>query len=319
MGLFFGGRMWFGMSSVDMRVCIAGVSFKNPVTTASGTFSAKDSSKFYDIARLGAVVTKGVAAVAWLGNPAPRIAETYGGMLNAVGLQNPGVDSFISDELAFLLDYDVPVIANVAGKNIQDYCKVVEKLNDTNVAMLEINISCPNVKEGGISFGTNPKTAAELTRAVRKISKKPLILKLSPNVSDVTEIARAVEAEGADCVSLINTLTGMKIDVFTKKPVLANVMGGLSGPAIKPIAVRMVYQVKRAVKIPIIGLGGIQTGLDAAEFLMAGADAVSVGTAALVDPTAPVRIIDELGEFMKKQGYNNIKELNDNGLQERIY
>ena len=290
------------LRNVDMRVCIAGVTFKNPVTTASGTFSAKDSSKFYDISRLGAVITKGVAASPWPGNPAPRIAETYGGMLNAVGLQNPGVDSFINDELVFLKDFDVPVIANVVGKNINEYCDVVEKLNDTDVAMMEINISCPNVKEGGISFGIYPKTAAELTKAVRKISKKPLILKLSPNVSDITEIAKAVEAEGADCLSLINTITGMKIDVYTKKPILANITGGLSGPAIKPIAVRMVYQTRKTVKIPIIGLGGIQTGLDAAEFLMAGADAISVGTAALYDPTAPVRILDELEQFMEKQG-----------------
>jgi len=299
------------MNNTDMRVCIAGVSLKNPVTTASGTFSAKDSSKFYDISRLGAVITKGVASVPWQGNPTPRVAETYGGMLNAVGLQNPGVDSYIKDELAFLRDFDVPVIANAVGKNIDEYCEVVEKLNDSDVAMIEVNISCPNVKEGGISFGTKAKTAAELTRQVKKISKKPLILKLSPNVSDITEIAVAVESEGADCISLINTLTGMKIDVYTKKPVLANITGGLSGPAIKPIALRMVYQVRKAVKVPIIGLGGIQTGEDAAEFLIAGADAISVGTAALVDPTAPVRIIDELGEFMEKQGYKNINELKE--------
>ena len=299
------------LNPIDMRVCIAGLWLKNPVTTASGTFSAKESSKFYDISRLGAVITKGVAAKAWPGNPAPRIAETYGGMLNAVGLQNPGVDDFIKDELAFLKDFDVPVIANVAGKNIDDYCKVVEKLNNSDAAMMEINISCPNVKEGGISFGICPKTAAELTKAVRKISKKPLILKLSPNVSDITEIAKAVEAEGADCLSLINTITGMKIDVFTKKPILANVTGGLSGPAIKPIAVRMVYQTRKAVKIPIIGLGGIQSGEDAAEFLMAGADAISVGTAALYDPTAPVRILDELERFMENRGFKNIDELKE--------
>ena len=299
------------MNNTDMRVCIAGVSLKNPVTTASGTFSAKDSSKFYDISRLGAVITKGVASVPWQGNPTPRVAETYGGMLNAVGLQNPGVDSYIKDELAFLRDFDVPVIANAVGKNIDEYCEVVEKLNDSDVAMIEVNISCPNVKEGGISFGTKAKTAAELTRQVKKISKKPLILKLSPNVSDITEIAVAVESEGADCISLINTLTGMKIDVYTKKPVLANITGGLSGPAIKPIALRMVYQVRKAVKVPIIGLGGIQTGEDAAEFLIAGADAISVGTAALVDPTAPVRIIDELKEFMENQGYKNISELKE--------
>ena len=292
-----------------MKVNIAGITFKNPVTTASGTFSPKDSGKFYDISKLGAVITKGVASIPWAGNETPRIAETYGGMINAVGLQNPGVDKFIEDDLSYLSNFDVPVIANVVGKSIPEYCDVVEKLNETNVAMMEVNISCPNVKEGGISFGTNTNMASELTKQVRKISKKPLILKLTPNVTDITEIAKAVEAEGADCISLINTLLSMRIDVYKKKPILANTMGGLSGPAIKPVAVRMVYQTRKAVKVPIIGLGGIMTGEDAVEFLMAGADAISVGTAALVNPMAPINIISELEEYMKMQGFKSIAEL----------
>ena len=294
-----------------MKVTLAGLTLKNPVTTASGTFSAKDNSKFYDISALGAVITKGVASIPWAGNNTPRIAESYGGMINAVGLQNPGVDKYIEEELPYLSNFDVPVIANVVGKSIPEYCEVVEKLNDTNIAMMEINISCPNVKEGGISFGVDPKMASELTRQVRKVSKKPLILKLTPNVSDITEIAKAVEAEGADCISLINTLLSMKIDIYKKKPILANMMGGLSGPAIKPVAVRMVYQVRKAVGIPIMGLGGIMTGEDAVEFLMAGADAVSVGTASLVNPLAPINIISEIEEYMKAQGFKNISELKE--------
>jgi len=309
MDLYFGERMWSGMNSIDMKVTLAGLTLKNPVTTASGTFSAKDNSKFYDISQLGAVITKGVASVPWAGNNTPRIAESYGGMINAVGLQNPGVDKFIEDELPYLSNFDVPVIANVVGKSISEYCEVVEKLNETNVAMMEINISCPNVKEGGISFGVDPKMASELTKQVRKVSKKPLILKLTPNVSDITEIAKAVEAEGADCISLINTLLSMKIDIYKKKPILANIMGGLSGPAIKPVAVRMVYQVRKAVSIPIIGLGGIMTGEDAVEFLMAGADAVSVGTASLVNPMAPINIISEIEDYIKTQGFKSIAEL----------
>jgi len=297
--------------NIDLQVNIAGITFKNPVTTASGTFSAKDSSRFYDPSRLGAVITKGVASVPWDGNPTPRIAESYGGMLNSVGLQNPGVDQYIAEELRYLNAFDVPVIANVAGKSIEEYCEVVEKLNETNVAMMEINISCPNVKEGGISFGTDANMAAALTRQVKKESKKHLILKLTPNVSDITEIARAVESEGADCISLINTLLGMRIDSHKRMPILANKMGGLSGPAIKPVALRMVYQVRRAVGVPIIGLGGIMTGEDAVEFLLAGADAVSVGTAALINPVAPIDIIDGLQRYMETQGFKNIQELKE--------
>ena len=299
------------MNRIDMSVDIAGVRLMNPVTTASGTFSVRDSGRFYDISLLGAVTTKGIAAEPWEGNPTPRIAESYGGMLNSIGLQNPGVDRYIEEELPLLRSFNIPIIANVAGKSADDYIRVVEKLNVTDVSMLEINVSCPNIKEGGISFGTDAKMAGALTREIRKITKKPLIVKLTPNVTDITAVAKAVESEGADCVSLINTLLAMRIDVRRKRPVLANVMGGLSGPAIKPVAVRMVYQVRRAVKIPIIGMGGILTGEDAAEFLMAGADAVSVGTAALVYPTAPVDVLEGLKAFMEEQGYKNIRELKD--------
>ncbi len=297
----------------DLSVMLAGVRLDNPITTASGTFSARESGEFYDINELGAMITKGVAPELWEGNPTPRIAETHGGMLNSVGLQNPGVDAFIQEELPYLKTFRTKIIVNVVGKSIGEYRTVVEKLSDTDVDMLEINISCPNIKEGGISFGADPKMAAEITREIRKSTGKPIIMKLTPNVTDIAEIAKAAEWEGADGISLINTLLGMRIDVHTKKPVLWNRMGGLSGPAIKPVAVRMVYQVRRAVKLPIIGLGGIMTGEDAAEFLMAGADAVSVGTAALVDPAAPVRIKRELIEFMEKYGYQNLQQIKEDG------
>ncbi|MDD2189982.1 MAG: dihydroorotate dehydrogenase [Eubacteriales bacterium] len=298
-------------AELDLSVSIAGVTLKNPVTTASGTFSARESGAFYDISELGAVITKGVSDVPWDGNPTPRIAETYGGMLNSVGLQNPGVEDFIKHELPLLKSYNTKVIVNVVGKTINDYCKTVEKLDDEAIDIMEINISCPNIKEGGISFGADPKMAAEITREIKRLVKKPIIMKLTPNVTDITEIAKAAEYEGADGVSLINTLLGMKIDVHRKKPVLWNKTGGLSGPSIKPVAIRMVYQVRRAVNIPIIGLGGIMTGEDAAEFLMAGADAVSVGTAALVDPTAPVRIKNELIAFMQQNEYKNLQQIRD--------
>ena len=296
---------------IDLSVNICGINMKNFVTTASGTFSARESGQFYDISRLGAVITKGVASEPWQGNPTPRIAECYGGMLNSVGLQNPGVDYYIENELSYLERFDTNIITNVAGRSIEEYCTVVEKLNDTNISAFEINISCPNVKKGGIGFGTDPHLAAEVTAAVKKIAKKPIIIKLTPNVTDITEIARAVEAAGADAISLINTLLGMRIDIKRKRPILANVTGGMSGPAIKPVAVRMVYQVRQAVKLPIIGLGGIMTGEDAIEFLMAGADAVSVGTTALVRPTAPVDIIDEVSTFMEQNGYENIRQIKD--------
>ena len=298
------------MSKIDLSVNIGGgLILDNPITTASGTFSPRESSEFYDLNELGAMITKGIANVPWEGNPTPRIAETYGGMINSVGLQNPGVDYFIEHELPFAKQFNTKVIANVAGRSIEDYCEVVEKLSETDVDALEVNISCPNVKKGGIGFGVQCDLAGSVVKEVRRISKKPLIIKLSPNVTDITEIAKAVEAEGADAISLINTLLGMKIDVHRMRPVIANKMGGFSGPAIKPVAVRMVYQVRRAVNVPIIGLGGIMTGEDAAEFILAGADAISVGTAALVNPTAPVVIKRELVEYMERYGFKNLAEL----------
>ena len=301
----------------DLTVDLAGVWLKNPITTASGTFSPRDSAKFYDLNQLGAMITKGIAPEPWEGNPSPRIAETYGGMLNAVGLQNPGVTAYIQEELPFLEQFSPPVIANVVGRTLEDYCRVAEALNDTSVAMLEVNISCPNVKAGGIGFGTDPVMAAQVTREVRRFSKKPVLIKLSPNVTDITEIARAVEDAGADGISLINTLLGMSIDARKGKILLANGTGGLSGPAIKPVALRMVCQVCQAVKIPVLGLGGITTGEDAAEFLMAGASAVSVGTAALVNPLAPVEILEELKAFMLELGYDTIGQMRQAFLERR--
>ncbi len=296
---------------IDLSVNIAGITLKNPITTASGTFSPHESSEFYDLSELGAMITKGIASNPWEGNPVPRIAETYGGMINAVGLQNPGVDYYIENELPFARQFDTKVIANVAGHSLQEYCDVVERLNETDVDMLEVNISCPNVKEGGIGFGTSCDMVAKVTREVKRLTNKPIIIKLTPNVTDITAIAKAVEAEGADAVSLINTLLGMKIDVHRKRPVIANKMGGFSGPAIKPVAVRMVYQVRRAVNIPIIGLGGIMTGEDVVEFLMAGADAVSIGTAAFANPTAPVDIKHELIAYMERYGFKNLAEVRE--------
>jgi dihydroorotate dehydrogenase (NAD+) catalytic subunit len=303
------------MSKLDLSVNIAGVELKNPITTASGTFSAEDSGAFYDLSELGAMITKGVANIPWAGNKTPRIAETYGGMLNAVGLENKGVDYFIEKELPYLQGFDSKIIVNVAGRSIEDYCEVVEKLSETDVDLLEINISCPNVKEGGIGFGTDAKLAANVTREVKRVSKKPIIMKLTPNVGDITEIARAVEAEGADALSLINTLLGMKIDVHRRRPILANKVGGFSGPAIKPVALRMVYQTRRAVKLPIIGLGGIMTGEDVVEFIMAGADAVSIGTAAFANPIAPVEIKAELISFMKRYNFNTLKEIRESYIE----
>lgn len=293
---------------MNLKVKIAGVDFNNPVMTASGTFgSGIEYSDYVDLNRLGAVVTKGVANVPWEGNATPRIAETYGGMLNAVGLQNPGIDVFVERDLPFLKKYDTKVIVNVCGKSTSDYVEVVERLADEAVDMLEINISCPNVKEGGIAFGQNPKSVEDITRAVKKVAKQPIIMKLSPNVTDITETAKAAEAGGADVLSLINTLTGMKIDINRRNFVLANKTGGLSGPAIKPIAVRMVYQVANAVNLPIIGMGGIMNVEDALEFIMAGATAVSVGTANFVNPLATMEIVQGLEEYLKK---NNIEDIN---------
>lgn len=293
---------------MNLKVKIAGVELNNPVMTASGTFgSGIEYSDYVDLNRLGAVVTKGVANVPWEGNATPRIAETYGGMLNAVGLQNPGIDVFVERDLPFLKKYDTKVIVNVCGKSTSDYVEVVERLADEAVDMLEINISCPNVKEGGIAFGQNPKSVEDITRAVKKVAKQPIIMKLSPNVTDITETAKAAEAGGADVLSLINTLTGMKIDINRRNFVLANKTGGLSGPAIKPIAVRMVYQVANAVNLPIIGMGGIMNVEDALEFIMAGATAVSVGTANFVNPLATMEIVQGLEEYLKK---NNIEDIN---------
>lgn len=295
---------------MNMSVDIAGVTLKNPVMTASGTFgSGAEYSEFVDLNRLGAVVTKGVANVPWKGNPTPRIAETYGGMLNAVGLQNPGIDLFIERDIPFLKKYDTKIIVNVCGRTTEDYCEVVERLADSDVDLLEINISCPNVKEGGIAFGQNPKAVEKITKELKGRAKQPIIMKLSPNVTDITETARAAEAGGADALSLINTLTGMKIDVNKRAFVLANKTGGLSGPAIKPVAVRMVYQVANAVKLPIIGMGGIVNEEDALEFIMAGASAVAVGTANFTNPMATIDIVDGLEEYMSKNGIEDIREL----------
>ena len=294
----------------DTRVTIAGVEWKNPVTTASGTFgSGAEFAEFVDLNAIGAVTTKGVANIPWEGNPTPRVAEVYGGMMNAVGLQNPGIDVFCQRDIPFLRQYDTNIIVNVCGRSEEDYCEVVERLASEDVDMLEINISCPNVKEGGIAFGQNPKAAENITKAVKKYAKQPVIMKLSPNVTDITEMAKAVEAGGADAVSLINTLTGMKIDINRRQFVLANKTGGVSGPIVKPIAVRMVYQVANAVGIPIIGMGGISTWEDAVEFILAGASAVSVGTANFFNPKATVEIAEGIETYMEKNGFKTVSEM----------
>ena len=298
------------MSKVNMSVDIAGVHFNNPVTVASGTFgSGMEYGEYVDLNRLGAVTTKGVANVAWPGNPTPRIAETYGGMINAIGLQNPGIDTFLSRDIPFLKKFDTRIIVNVCGKTKEDYIDAVEKLSDAPVDMLEINISCPNVKEGGIAFGQKADMAEDITRAVKKVSKHPVIMKLSPNVTDITEMAKAVEAGGADAVSLINTITGMKIDINRRTFAVANKTGGLSGPAIKPVAVRMVYQTANAVKIPVIGMGGIASAEDALEFIMAGATMVSVGTANFNDPLTTIKVIDGIESFMEQNNITDIHEI----------
>lgn len=295
---------------MNTKVNLAGVELKNPVMTASGTFgSGAEYSEFVDLNRLGAVVTKGVANVPWPGNPTPRIAEVYGGMLNAIGLQNPGIDVFAKRDIPFLKQYDTKIIVNVCGKTTEDYIEVVERLADEPVDLLEINISCPNVKEGGIAFGQDPKAVEAITREVKKHAKQPVIMKLSPNVMDITVMAKAAEAGGADVLSLINTLTGMKIDINRRAFAIANKTGGMSGPAVKPVAVRMVYQVANAVSLPIIGMGGIATAEDALEFIMAGATAVSVGTANFYNPYATVEIAEGIENFMKKQKVEDIREL----------
>ena len=294
---------------MNTKVNLAGVELKNPVMTASGTFgSGAEYSEFVDLNELGAVVTKGVANVPWPGNPTPRIAETYGGMLNAIGLQNPGIDVFCKRDIPFLKQFDTKIIVNVCGKSTEDYCEVVERLADEPVDLLEINISCPNVKEGGIAFGQNPKAVEAITKEVKKYAKQPVIMKLSPNVTDITEMARAAEAGGADILSLINTLTGMKIDINRRTFALANKTGGMSGPCVKPVAVRMVYQVAQTVNVPI-GMGGISNAEDALEFILAGATAVSIGTANFANPYATVETVKGIEEYLKKNQIDDINTL----------
>lgn len=295
---------------MNTEVTLAGVTFKNPVMTASGTFgSGMEYSEFVDLNKLGAVVTKGVANVPWPGNPTPRVAEVYGGMLNAIGLQNPGIDVFMKRDIPFLKQYDTRIIVNVCGKSVEDYLDVVERLGEeAAVAMLEINVSCPNVKEGAIAFGQKADALFNITKEIKKHAKQPVIMKLSPNVTDITEMAKAAEAAGADALSLINTITGMKIDIHRRRFALANKTGGMSGPAIKPVAVRMVYQAAHAVKIPIIGMGGIATAEDAIEFLLAGASAVSIGAMNFVNPYATIEVVDGIEAYMKQY---NIEKLTD--------
>lgn len=295
---------------MNTKINLAGVELKNPVMTASGTFgSGMEYSEFVDLNKLGAVVTKGVANVPWPGNPTPRIAETYGGMINAIGLQNPGIDVFCERDIPFLKKYDTKIIVNVCGKSEKDYVEVVERLAGEPVDMLEINISCPNVKEGGIAFGQNAANVEHITKAIKKVAKQPVIMKLSPNVTDITEMAKAAEAGGADVLSLINTITGMKIDINRQTFAVANKTGGLSGPAVKPVAVRMVYQVANAVKIPIIGMGGIATAEDALEFILAGATAVSIGTANFHNPRTTLEVIEGIEKYMVNKGVSDINDL----------
>ena len=295
---------------MDMKVNIAGVEWKNPVTVASGTFgSGEEFGEFVDLNRLGAVTTKGVANVPWPGNPTPRVAEVYGGMMNAIGLQNPGIDLFIERDIPFLKKYDTRIVVNVCGHTTSEYIEVVDRLADQPVDLLEINISCPNVKEGGIAFGQNPKMVEDITREIKAHAKQPVIMKLSPNVTDITEMARAAEAGGADGLSLINTLTGMKIDIHRRTFALANRTGGMSGPAVHPVAVRMVYQTAQAVNIPIVGMGGIMNADDAIEMILAGATAVSVGTANFTNPQVTMEIVDGIRDYMERYQVKDIKEL----------
>lgn len=294
----------------DLKVSIAGVEFNNPLIAASGTFGfGREYSEFYPLSTLGGISCKGITLQARPGNPAPRIAETPSGILNAVGLQNPGVDHFVKEDLPWLKEQGTVIIANIAGNSYDDYCKMAEKLSDTAVDMIELNISCPNVKSGGVQFGTSCESVGAITKAVRKYCKKPLIIKLSPNVTDIVSIAQAAEAEGADAISMINTLTGMRIDINTGRPIIRNNTGGLSGPAVFPVAVRMVYQVAQAVNIPIIGMGGISTWQDAAEMLIAGATALQIGTILFKDPYAPVKINKGLNEFLDSKGMKSVTEL----------
>lgn len=295
---------------MNTKVKIAGVEFKNPVTTASGTFgSGMEYSEFVDLNRLGAVTTKGVASVPWPGNPVPRVTEVYGGMLNAIGLQNPGIDVFAQRDIPFLKKYDTKIIVNVCGKTVEEYLKVVERLASEPVDMLEINVSCPNVKEGAIAFGQDAGCLENITREIKKIAKQPVVMKLSPNVTRIADMAKAAEAGGADAISLINTITGMKIDIERRKFVLANKTGGMSGPAIKPVAVRMVYEASHAVSIPVIGMGGIATAEDAIEFMMAGATMIAVGAANFVNPNATTEVIDGIEAYLQRHNINDINEI----------
>lgn len=294
----------------DTRVTIAGVEWKNPVTVASGTFgSGEEFADFVDLNKLGAVTTKGVANVPWTGNPTPRVAEVYGGMLNAIGLQNPGIELFCKRDIPYLKQYDTKIIVNVCGHAPEEYLAVVERLADEPADMLEINISCPNVNAGFLAFGQDARHVEELTGQIKKLAKQPIIMKLTPNVTDITEIAKAAEAGGADAISLINTLTGMKIDVHKRAFALANKTGGMSGPAVHPVAVRMVYQASHAVKIPVIGMGGIQSAEDAIEFILAGASAVSVGTANFHNPAVTMEVIDGIEKYMERYGFATVEEM----------
>lgn len=294
----------------DLRVNIAGVEFKNPVITASGTFGfGQEYARIYDISRLGGISCKGTTLHERPGNPAPRIAETPSGILNSVGLQNPGVDAFIRDDLPFLKKQNTVVIANVAGSQVEDYVETVRRLQGTGVDMIELNISCPNVKEGGVSFGTSPKSVENITKQVKAVAEQPLMIKLTPNVTDITETAAAAEVGGADAVSLINTLTGMKIDINTRRPILKNNTGGMSGAAVFPVALRMVWQVANRVKIPVVGMGGITKWQDAVEMLLAGASAVQIGTANFTDAYTPLKVIAGINEYLDERGEKSVSDI----------
>lgn len=294
----------------DLSVNICGVDFKNPVIPASGVFGyGREYEELFPLSKLGGIATKGTTITKRNGNPSPRIAETPSGMLNSVGLQNPGIDKFISEELPNLMTKDTVILANIAGSTAEECIEIARKLDDTDVHMIELNISCPNVKQGGMAFGATCDGAATVTKLVRQATKKPLVVKLSPNVTSITDIAKAVEAEGADAVSLINTLLGMRIDINTRRPILRNNMGGMSGPAVFPVAVRMIWQVANAVNIPIIGMGGVASGADAVEMMMAGASAVQVGAAIFTDPYAPIKIVDGINDFLDKNNIASVKDI----------
>ena len=297
-------------NNIDLSINIAGINFNNPVIMASGTYGfGHEYSEYIDLNALGGISVKGLTLKERTGNPPPRIAETPAGILNSVGLQNPGVEAFKKHDLPFLKQYKTRIIANISGNTIEEYCEMAEILGSSDIDAIELNVSCPNVKAGGLAFGTDPKLIEEITSSVKKYCKQPLIVKLSPNVGDIKIMAKAAEAAGADSVSLINTLLGMAVDIHKRKPILANNFGGLSGPAVKPVAVRMVYEAAHAVKIPVIGMGGISSGDDAIEFLLAGASAVMVGTANFVNPMVPIEIIDGIKEYMKKYGYNSLQDI----------